>query len=444
MHNLFNLLQDRGLIAQCSHLLEIKNLIQTNNQFNFYLGIDPTAKSLHIGHLLGIKLAKTLLKNSPHKLYIILGQGTALIGDPSGKTTERKILTTDQTKINLDCLKNQIKHLLSDLSEDKYKILNNYDWIKKLSYLEFLQDIGKQFSVNQMLSAKCFQNRLERGLSFLEFNYMLLQGYDFYYLCKHYNVTVQIGGDDQWSNMLAGIDLNRKILKKQTFCLTFPLLVDSYGNKMGKSSNQGTIWLNKDLTSAFDFFQFWQNVDDTMIIEYLKLLTFIDLEKINKSKNQLARSSEHENIYKSLKRTLAYEITSWVHGKDQANICLNTAKELFDKKALNQTTNKQTSKNIDINLLSPIKLDVKLLNQTKQTAESIEYIKILDVFIHAKITDSKKQARRLIEQGGVEIGGTLCKDVNQTFKLKDLQKPGIIIKKGKKSYYRVQVSNSII
>lgn len=395
--NIYEELEARGLIAQVTDREEIRNLIN-NGQAKFYIGFDPTADSLHVGHYMTLALMKRLQMagNTP---IVLLGGGTGLVGDPSGKSDMRKMLTMDEIKHNCECFKKQIAHFI-DL--DKAIVVNNADWLVNLKFVDILREVGPYFMVNNMLRAECYKLRMEKGLSFLEFNYMIMQAYDFYHLYKEHGCNLEFGGDDQWSNMLAGTELIRKKEGKDAYALTINLLLNSEGHKMGKTE-KGAIWLSADKTSPFDFYQYWRNIDDKDVIKCLKMLTFLSLDKINEYEKDLT------NKVNDAKETLAYEMTKIVHSEEEAKKCLEMAHNLFSGKGDNMPITK-----IKVNA----DMDIK------------------DVLVSAKLVTSKGEARRLIEQNGLSVNDQKVSDVNLIIKAAQLSK-GVKIQKGKKVFVKI-------
>ena len=394
-------LQRRGLIAQVTDENEIRELIN-NGGAKFYIGIDPTADSLHAGHFMTLVLMKRL-QLAGNKPIVVLGGGTALIGDPSGRNDMRAMLTEEQVNANCESIKKQVSRFI-DFSDDKALCVNNADWLKGLKYVELLRDVGACFSVNKMLAAECYKQRMEKGLTFLEFNYMIMQSYDFYYLHEHYGCNMEFGGDDQWSNMLAGTELIRKKTTKDAYALTIPLLTNSEGKKMGKSAS-GTLWLDKDKTSPYEFFQYWRNVDDGDVDKCLKMITFLPIEQIEEMEKW---PGERINEKKEI---LAFEITKLVHGEEEAKNALNAARALF------------SGEGDDANMpTTEIELETD--------------IGLLDLLVLTKLAASKGEARRLIDQGGISINGNKISDVNIRITREDLSDP-IKIKKGKKAFHKV-------
>ena len=397
-------LQRRGLIAQVTDEEEIKELIN-NGGARFYIGFDPTADSLHAGHFMTLVLMKRL-QLAGNKPIVVLGGGTGLVGDPSGRTDMRAMLTLEQIAHNCERFKEQIGRFI-EFGDDKAICVNNAEWLSGLKYVELLRDVGACFSVNKMLTAECYKQRMEKGLTFLEFNYMIMQSYDFYYLHEKYGCNMQFGGDDQWSNMLAGTELIRKKTGKDAFALTIPLLTNSEGKKMGKSA-KGALWLDKEKTSPYEFFQYWRNVDDADVNKCLKMITFIPIEQIEEMEKW------PDNRINEKKEILAYEIAKLVHGEEEANNALNAARALFSGEG--------DDSNMPTTELSESELG--------------EGIGILDLLVLTKLAASKGEGRRLIEQGGLSINGEKVNDVNLKIRKEDLVNP-IKIKKGKKAFHKV-------
>ena len=397
-------LERRGLIAQVTDEQEIKDLINAG-EAKFYIGFDPTADSLTAGHFMTLVLMKRL-QMAGNKPIVVLGGGTGLIGDPSGRSDMRSMLSEEQIAYNCARFKEQMSRFI-DFGEGKALCVNNADWLKGLKYTELLRDVGACFSVNKMLAAECYKQRMERGLTFLEFNYMIMQSYDFYYLHEKYGCNMQFGGDDQWSNMLAGTELIRKKTGKDAYALTIPLLLNAEGKKMGKSA-KGAIWLDKEKTSPYEFYQYWRNVDDVKVDECLKRITFIPIEEIEEMEKW---PSERINEKKEI---LAFEITKLVHGEEEAKNALNAARALFSGEG--DDSNMPTTE---------LSLD-----------ELGEGIGILDLLVLTKLVTSKGEGRRLIEQGGLSINGEKVNNVNLMIKKEDLLDP-IKIKKGKKVFHKV-------
>ena len=399
---IFEELQRRGLIAQVTDEPEIKELIN-NGGAKFYIGFDPTADSLHAGHFMTIVLMKRL-QLAGNKPIVLLGGGTGLIGDPSGRTDMRNVLSIEQVNHNCECFRKQISRFI-DFGEGKALCVNNGDWLRDLKYIEVLRDVGACFSVNKMLSAECYKQRMERGLSFLEFNYMIMQSYDFYRLHEDYGCNMEFGGDDQWSNMLGGTELIRKKTGKDAYCLTIPLLTTADGKKMGKSA-KGAVWLDEDKYSVYDFYQFWRNTADADVIKFMKVLTFIPIEEIEEmEKWDASRINE-------LKEILAMEITTMVHGKEKAEKARDAAKALFSGAGddANMPTSEITIEGDDAG--------------------------VLDVLLLGGLIPSKGEGRRLIEQGGITINEEKITNPNMRF-TKDQLKEGIKVRKGKKVFQKI-------
>lgn len=396
-------LKRRGLIAQTTNEEAIRDLINSGKGV-FYIGFDPTADSLHVGHFMALCLMKRLQEagNTP---IVLLGGGTGRVGDPSGKTDMRKMMTTDVIDHNIECFKKQISRFI-DL--DKAKVVNNAEWLLDLNYVDLLREVGACFSVNKMLAAECYKQRLKNGLSFLEFNYMIMQSYDFYTLYKKYNCNLQFGGDDQWSNMLFGTELIRKKLgKEDAYAMTINLLTNSQGQKMGKTV-AGAVWLDEEKTSVYDFYQYWRNIDDADVIKCMKMLTFVPVEKIEEYEKL-----EGQEINKA-KSVLAYELTKLVHGKEKADEADKAAKAIFDNKSDNAN-----------------------MPEFELSQKSGE-IGILSLLTETGLTNSNSEARRLVAQGGVRIDDEQIKDVQKTFSVEEIKKNSIVIKKGKKIFLRVK------
>ena len=395
----------RGLIAQVTDEEEIKELINEGKAV-FYIGFDPTADSLHVGHFMALCLMKRL-QMAGNKPIALIGGGTAMIGDPSGRTDMRQMMTVETIQHNCDCFKKQMSRFI-EFGEGKARMVNNADWLLDLNYVDFLRDIGACFSVNKMLSAECYKQRMEKGLSFLEFNYMIMQSYDFYRLYTDYGCNMQFGGDDQWSNMLGGTELIRKKLGKDAFAMTITLLLNSEGKKMGKTQS-GAVWLDPEKTSPYNFYQYWRNVDDADVIKCLKMLTFLPLEEIEKMENW--QGSELNKA----KEILAFELTNLVHGEQEAKKAQDAAKALFGGNA--DTSNMPTT------VLGDDDFD-----------ENGE-IGLLSLMVKGALAKSNGEARRLVQQGGVSVNDE--KQTNPTAKISkaDVEKE-LIVKKGKKSFHK--------
>lgn len=395
---------DRGLIAQTTNEEAIAKLID-DDKITFYIGFDPTADSLHIGHFLQMKIMAHMQK-AGHRPIAIFGGGTGMIGDPSGKTDMRKMLTVEQINHNIECFKKQMSKFI-DISEGKALFVNNADWLAKLNYIEFLREIGPHFSVNRMLSAECYKSRMEKGLTFLEFNYMIMQSYDFYRLNQDYNCIMQLGGDDQWSNILGGVELIRKKSQKEAYGITFKLLTTSEGKKMGKTE-RGTVWLDPEKTSPYDFFQYWRNIADADVINCMKMLTFIDVKEINEIDMTTATSIN------AAKERLAFELTKIVHGEEEAKKALDTAREVFSRGGISED------------------MPTTELTDADFTDGGIS---VVDMMIKAGLAPSKGEAKRTIMQGGVAIGDNKVEKIDEVVTLSDFSSD-VILKKGKKTYHR--------
>lgn len=406
---IYDVLQERGLIAQVTNEEKVKDLLN-NKKTSFYIGFDPTADSLHVGHFVQIMVMSHLQK-AGHTPIAVFGGGTGMIGDPSGKSDMRKMLTKETINHNIECFKNQMSKLI-DFSDGKAIMVNNADWLGNLNYIEFLRDIGVHFSVNRMLSFECYKQRLERGLSFFELNYMLMQSYDFLMLNRKYNCNLELGGDDQWSNIIGGVELIRRCDGKEAYGMTFTLLTTSEGKKMGKTEN-GAVWLDPNKTTPFEFYQYWRNVADADVIRCLKILTFLPIEEIN----ELAKL-EGSEINKA-KEILAFEVTKLIHGEDEAKKAMEAAKALFSN---NTNTDNMPSTDIE-----------------KSNFVNDE-ISVIDLLMLTNLTSSKGDAKRLITQGGVSIDGDKITEINGKLSLSSFEKGYVIIKKGKKVYHKVTLA----
>ncbi len=398
-------LKERGLIAQVTDEDKIKDLIN-NGGAKFYIGFDPTADSLHVGHFMALCLMKRL-QMAGNKPVVLLGGGTGFIGDPSGRNDLRAMLDAETIKHNCDCFKKQMERFI-EFGDDKAIVVNNADWLLDLNYISLLREVGTCFSVNNMLRAECYKQRMERGLSFFEFNYMIMQAYDFYHLHKVYGCNMEFGGDDQWSNMLAGTELIRKKTGEDAYAMTITLLLNSEGKKMGKTSN-GAVWLDPKKTSPFDFYQYWRNVDDTDVMKCIKMLTFISLDEI---KDMETWSDSRINEKKEI---LAFSLTSLVHGEEEAKKAQNAAHALFSGEG-------------DDSTMPTTELSCGDLKD--------DAINVLDLLVLTKLCPSKSEARRLVQQGGVSIDNEKVQDPNLLIQ-KDKLVAGIKIKKGKKIFHKV-------
>lgn len=408
MANVFDVLKERGFIQQITHEEPLKEMLG-KEKITFYIGFDPTADSLHVGHFLQLMVMAHMQK-AGHRPIALVGGGTAMVGDPTGKTDMRKMMTREEIARNAECFKRQISRFI-DFSEGKAVMVDNGDWLLELNYVEFLRDTGVHFSVNRMLTAECFKSRLEgKGLSFIEFNYMLMQSYDFLVLYRKYGCNVQLGGDDQWSNILGGVDLIRRVEGKDAYGMTFTLLTTSEGKKMGKTES-GAIWLDPEKTSPYDFYQYWRNVSDTDVERCLSLLTFLPMEEVRRLG---ALKDAHIN---EAKKILAYEITSIVHGEEEAVKAQKAAEALFGGKG-------------DAESIPGIELP---------EAELDAGIKLVDLIVKAGLTPSKSEARRALQQGGIYMNDEKIGDMERVVTGNDAKDGQIMLQRGKKSFCRVKV-----
>ena len=399
-------LKARGLIAQVTNEEEISKMINEGKAV-FYIGFDPTADSLHVGHFMALCLMKRL-QMAGNRPIALIGGGTGYIGDPSGRTDMRSMMTPETIQHNCDCFKKQMERFI-EFGEGKAQMVNNADWLLKLNYIEMLRDVGACFSVNNMLRAKCYEQRMEKGLSFLEFNYMIMQSYDFYYLFQHYGCNMQFGGDDQWSNMLGGTELIRRKLGKDAHAMTITLLLNSEGKKMGKTA-KGAVWLDPNKTSPYEFYQYWRNVGDDDVLKCLRMLTFLPLEQIDEM------DKWEGSQLNTAKEILAYELTKLVHGQEEAEKAQSAARAIFGGGG-------DTA-------------DMPCTCLCREDAQG-DSIGLLDLMVKCKLVPSKKEARRLVEQGGVEVNGEKVTDVSAAFPCTDFCGEGLVIKKGKKVYHKV-------
>ena len=402
---LYDELVARGLIAQVTDEEEIKELIN-NGKATFYIGFDPTADSLHVGHFMALCLMKRL-QQAGNKPIALIGGGTAMIGDPSGRTDMRQMMTPETIQHNCDCFKKQMSRFI-DFSDGKALMVNNADWLMDLNYIDVLREVGAHFSVNRMLTAECYKQRMEKGLSFLEFNYMIMQSYDFYTLFQKYGCNMEFGGDDQWSNMLGGTELIRRKLGKDAHAMTITLLTDSQGNKMGKTAGNA-VWLDPNKTSPFEFYQYWRNIDDADVLKCIRMLTFLPLEEIDKMSNwEGAQLNEAKDI-------LAYELTKLVHGEDEAEKARAASKALFSGGG-----------------------DTEHMPTTELTNDDFGggTIDVLTLLVKCGLAASKGEARRLVQQGGVAVNDQKVSAIETTFGCEQFTGDGVIIKKGKKVFHR--------
>ena len=394
----------RGLIAQVTDEEEIKELVN-NGKATFYIGFDPTADSLHVGHFMALCLMKRL-QMAGNKPIALIGGGTGHIGDPSGRTDMRSMMTTEQIQHNCDCVKKQMSRFI-EFGEGKAQMVNNADWLLKLNYIDMLREVGAQFSVNNMLRAECYKQRMEKGLSFLEFNYMIMQSYDFYHLFKEYGCNMQFGGDDQWSNMLGGTELIRKKLGKDAYAMTITLLLNSEGKKMGKTAS-GAVWLDPEKTSPYEFYQYWRNVGDSDVLKCIRMLTFLPLEEIDKM------DAWEGSQLNTAKEILAFELTKLVHGEEEATKAQETARAVFAGAGSHENMPTTTIADSDFT-------DGK--------------IGVLDLMLKAELTASKGEGRRLVQQGGVSVNDQKVLDPATMYEKADFE-ADFILKKGKKVYHK--------
>ena len=398
-------LKARGLIAQVTNEEEISKMINEGKAV-FYIGFDPTADSLHVGHFMALCLMKRL-QEAGNKPIALIGGGTGMIGDPSGRSDLRQMMTVETIQHNCDCFKKQMSRFI-DFSEGKAMMVNNADWLLDLNYVDFLREVGTHFSVNNMLRAECYKQRMEKGLSFLEFNYMIMQSYDFYELFKRYGCNMQFGGDDQWSNMLGGTELIRRKLGKDAHAMTITLLLNSEGKKMGKTQS-GAVWLDPNKTTPFDFYQYWRNVGDADVLKCLRMLTFLPIEQIN----EMAQWEGSQ--LNQAKEILAYELTKLVHGEEEAEKSQKSARELFTGgNAADMPTCELTSEDFRDGTID-----------------------ILDILHKSGLAGSRSEARRNVEQGGVSVDGNAVNDVKAVFTKESLQGEGVVVKRGKKKFVKV-------
>ncbi|CUN75497.1 MAG: tyrosine--tRNA ligase [Sarcina ventriculi] len=403
MSNVLDTLLERGYIKQFTHEEETRELLE-KEKITFYIGFDPTADSLHVGHFITM-MFMAHMQRAGHRPIALIGGGTAMVGDPSGKTDMRKMLTKEEIENNVASIKKQMEKFI-DFSDDKAILANNADWLLKLNYVDFLREVGVHFSVNRMLTAECFKQRLEKGLSFLEFNYMLMQGYDFYVLNQKYNCKMELGGDDQWSNMIAGVELVRRKAQGQAMAMTCTLLTNSQGQKMGKTVG-GALWLDPKKTSPYDFYQYWRNVDDADVEKCLRLLTFVPMDEIKK-----LAALEGAAINEA-KKVLAFEVTKLIHGEDEAKKAQSAAESLFG-----------AGGNMD---------NVPTVKIENEQVGSL----LLDILVAGKIIPSKAEGKRLVQQGGLSLNGEKVTDIKRTLNKEDFEDGVALIKRGKKNFNKI-------
>ncbi len=406
--NVFEELQARGLIAQMTNEDKIRDML-VNDKIKFYIGFDPTADSLHVGHFVQI-MVMAHMQRAGHTPIALFGGGTGMIGDPSGKSDMRKMLTREEVDHNIACFKKQMSKLV-DFSDDKAIMVNNADWLTNLNYIDFLREIGVHFSVNRMLTFECYKQRLEKGLSFFELNYMLMQSYDFLVLNRKYDCMLELGGDDQWSNIIGGVELNRRADGKDTYGMTFKLLQTSDGRKMGKTE-KGAVWLDPEKTSPYEFFQYWRNVDDADVINCLKMLTFVPVEEIKEYEK--LEGSELNKV----KELLAFEVTKLIHGEEEAQKAMEAAKALF-------------SNNVDVENMPTTEIEASDFNDNE--------ILVTDILLKSGICKSKGEGRRLIEQGGISVDDAKVSSAVATVNTADFEKGYVVVKKGKKIFHKIKI-----
>lgn len=407
MNNVFDVLQERGFIAQITHEEEVKKLLN-EKKVTFYIGFDPTADSLHVGHFLQL-MVMAHMQQAGHRPIVLIGGGTGMVGDPTGKNDMRKMMTRDIVEHNVNIFKKQISKFI-DFSDDRAIMVDNADWLLDLNYVEFLREVGVHFSVNRMLSAECFKSRMEKGLTFLEFNYMLMQSYDFLVLNRKYDCQMELGGDDQWSNILGGLDLIRKSEGKSVYGMTFTLLTTSEGKKMGKTEG-GAVWLDAEKTSPYEFYQYWRNISDNDVEKCLALLTFLPMDEVKRL------GSLKDAEINDAKAVLAFEVTKIVHGEAEAMRAKEAAEAIFGGKG--------KSDNIPFIEINSSKLE--------------EGIKITDLLVLAELTPSKSEARRAVQQGGVMLNDSKVSSFDYVVGVNDLVDDQMMLQKGKKSFVRIKL-----
>ena len=401
--SIFDVLKERGYIAQCTNEDEVRSML-ANEKVTFYVGFDPTADSLHVGHFLGL-MVMAHMQRAGHRPICLVGGGTGTVGDPSGRTDMRKMLTDEDIEYNCNRFKEQMARFI-DFSDDKALIVNNGDWLRKLNYIELLRDIGPHFTVNRMLAAECYKNRMEKGLTFLEFNYMIMQSYDFLELHRRYNLKLEMGGDDQWSNIIGGVELTRRKTGDAVYGLTFTLLTKSDGKKMGKTAG-GALWLDKEKTPVYDFYQYWRNVDDADVEKCLALLTFLPMEEVRRL------GSLQDAAINEAKAVLAYEVTKLVHGAEEADKAKAAAEAVFGGSGSNE--------------------NMPTIALTAEDAGK----KLLDILVAGKVFASKGEGRRLIQQNGLSLNDAKVADADYVLADSDFHEGEAIVKKGKKKFYRL-------
>ena len=403
MANVFDTLKERGFIQQCTNEEEVRSLLE-NEKVTFYIGFDPTADSLHVGHFLGL-MAMAHMQRAGHRPICLVGGGTGTVGDPSGRSDMRKMLTDEMIEHNCNCFKKQMQRFI-DFNEGRALMVNNGDWLRALNYIELLRDVGPHFSVNRMLTEECYQQRMEKGLTFLEFNYMIMQAYDFMELNHRYGCKLEMGGDDQWSNIIAGVELVRRKEAKPVYGLTFTLLTKSDGKKMGKTAG-GALWLDPEKTSPYEFYQYWRNVDDADVEKCLALLTFLPMEEVRRL------GSFKDQQINEAKKILAYEVTKLVHGEAEADKAKAAAEAMFGGQG--------------------VSADIPTIELSADAVGS----KLLDVLTQQGVFASKSEGRRLIQQNGLTLNDVKVSDVDMVLSAESFQDGAALVKKGKKKYYRL-------
>lgn len=407
MQNVFDTLRERGFIEQTTHENEIIKLLE-NEKVTFYIGFDPTADSLTVGHFLTV-MAMSHMQRAGHRPIALVGGGTGMVGDPTDRTDMRKMMNDDEISHNVECFKKQLSRFI-DFSEDKAIIVNNADWLRNLNYIEFIREIGVHFSVNRMLTAECFKTRMEKGLSFFEFNYMLMQSYDFLELNRRYNCKMQLGGNDQWSNILGGVDLIRRVENKDAYGLTFKLLTTSDGRKMGKTQ-KGAVWLDPDKTTPYEFYQYWRNVDDSDVGKCLGLLTFLPMDEVREL------SALKDSKINHAKEVLAFELTKIVHGDDEAKKAQNAARSLFAGAGLGGSVPTTEISKGDFG----------------------DGIGIIEALEKIKLSPSRGESRRLIKQGGVKVADKKVDSIDFVITCDMFENDEVLVQKGKKSFHRIKL-----
>ena len=406
--NVYDILKERGFIEQCTNEEEVRELLGKES-VTFYIGFDPTADSLTAGHFLTV-MAMSHLQKAGHRPIALVGGGTGMVGDPSHRTDMRQMMTLDTIEHNVNCFKNQLSRFI-EFGEDKAIIINNAEWLRKLNYIDFIRDVSVHFSVNRMLTAECFKSRMEKGLSFFEFNYMIMQSYDFLELNRRYNCKMQLGGSDQWSNIIGGVELIRRMDQKEAYGLTFKLLTTSDGVKMGKTQ-KGAVWLDPKKTTPYEFYQYWRNVDDNDVEKCLSLLTFLPMDEI-----RALGSLEGSEINKA-KEILAYEVTNIVHGEEEAKKAQEASRALFAGGVSGGS--------------------IPTTNMDKSNFEN--GFNILDILVSLKLAPSKSEARRLVQQGGIKVNDIKIENIEHNITIKDFNENKILIQKGKKVFYQVEIN----